>query len=174
MWYHNGVKGAAPYTSLWRTISCLHFAFCILNYTAAAAQTPAPSVVAVEVSQEDEPVKDPLVLSLLQTRPGMPLSIADVRESITHLISLTRYEDVQVYEDPVPGGVRLRYVLVPVHTVDRLERFDLFAAVRRLQLLEPSRLDEHVAFERPDRVVVGLEARLQPRAEPENTPCKRL
>jgi outer membrane protein insertion porin family len=121
MWYHNGVKGAAPYTSLWRTISCLHFAFCILNYTAAAAQTPAPSVVAVEVSQEDEPVKDPLVLSLLQTRPGMPLSIADVRESITHLISLTRYEDVQVYEDPVPGGVRLRYVLVPVHTVDRLE-----------------------------------------------------
>ena len=121
MWYHNGVKGAAPYTSLWRTISCLHFAFCILNYTAAAAQTPAPSVVAVEVSQEDEPVKDPLVLSLLQTRPGMPLSIADVRESITHLISLTRYEDVQVYEDRVPGGVRLRYVLVPVHTVDRLE-----------------------------------------------------
>jgi len=99
----------------------LQFAFCILHSCAAAAQTPAPSVVAVEVQQEGEPVKDPLVLSLLQTRPGMPLSIADVRESITHLISLTRYEDVQVYQDPVPGGVRLRYVLVPVHTVDRLE-----------------------------------------------------
>jgi outer membrane protein assembly factor BamA len=51
----------------------------------------------------------------------MPLAIADVRESITHLISLTRYEDVQVYEDPAPGGVRLRYLLVPVHLVDRLE-----------------------------------------------------
>ena len=51
----------------------------------------------------------------------MPLSIADVRESITHLISLTRYEDVQVYEDPAAGGVRLRYVLVPVHAVDRIE-----------------------------------------------------
>jgi len=99
----------------------LQFAFCILHSCAAAAQTPAPSVVAVEVQQEGDPVKDPLVLSLLQTRPGMPLSIADVRESITHLISLTRYEDVQVYQDPVPGGVRLRYVLVPVHTVDRLE-----------------------------------------------------
>src|SRR4030095_7607017 len=60
-------------------------------------------------------------LSLLQTRPGMPLAIADVRESITHLISLTRYEDVQVYEDPAPGGVRLRYLLFPVHMVDRLE-----------------------------------------------------
>src|SRR4029453_14997407 len=46
---------------------------------------------------------------------------ACARESITHLISLTRYEDVQVYEDPAPGGIRLRYLLVPVHLVDRLE-----------------------------------------------------
>jgi outer membrane protein assembly complex protein YaeT len=96
----------------------LHFAFCILN--SAFAQTP-PTVVAIDVQQEGEIVKDPLVLSLLQTRPGMPLAIADVRETITHLISLTRYEDVQVYEDPAPGGVRLRYLLVPVHLVDRLE-----------------------------------------------------
>ena len=108
MCYDSWVKGVAPYTSLLRTIYCLHVAFCILSSGAASAQTPAPPIVAVEVQQEGEPVKDPLVLSLLQTRPGMPLSIADVRESITHLISLTRYEDVQVYQDPVPGGVRLR------------------------------------------------------------------
>jgi outer membrane protein insertion porin family len=99
----------------------LHFAFGIVHSGAASAQTPAPSIVAVDVQQEGETVKDPLVLSLLQTRPGMPLAIADVRETITHLISLTRYEDVQVYEEPAPGGVRLRYLLVPVHMVDRLE-----------------------------------------------------
>jgi outer membrane protein assembly factor BamA len=104
-----------------RTILCLHVAFGIVNSGRAAAQTAAPPIVAVDVQQEGETVKDPLVLSLLQTRPGMPLAIADVRESITHLISLTRYEDVQVYEDPAPGGVRLRYLLVPVHLVDRLE-----------------------------------------------------
>jgi outer membrane protein assembly factor BamA len=98
----------------------LHFAFCILNSVTASAQT-SPTVVAIDVQQEGEPINDPLVLSLLQTRPGMPLEIAEVRESITHLISLTRYEDVQVYEDPAPGGVRLRYLLVPVHLVDRLE-----------------------------------------------------
>jgi len=120
MWYDSGVKGAAPYTWLLRITLCLHFAFCILNSGTVFAQTP-PTVVAVEVQQEGEAVKDPLVLSLLQTRPGMPLAIADVRESITHLISLTRYEDVQVYEDAAPGGVRLRYLLVPVHLVDRLE-----------------------------------------------------
>jgi outer membrane protein insertion porin family len=116
-WFVNGV---ARHPALGRTILCLHFAFCILISGAAFAQTP-PTVVAIDVQQEGEAVKDPLVLSLLQTRPGMPLAIADVRESITHLISLTRYEDVQVYEDLAPGGVRLRYLLVPVHLVDRLE-----------------------------------------------------
>ena len=109
--------GVARHPARLRTVLCLHFALCILN--SAFAQTP-PTVVAIDVQQEGETVKDPLVLSLLQTRPGMPLAIADVRETITHLISLTRYEDVQVYQDPAPGGVRLRYLLVPVHIVDRL------------------------------------------------------
>jgi len=103
-----------------RTILCLHFALCISG-TAVAQTGAAPTIVGIDVQQEGEAVNDPLVISLLQTRPGMPLAIADVRESITHLISLTRYEDVQVYEDPAPGGVRLRYLLVPVHLVDRLE-----------------------------------------------------
>ena len=121
MWYDNGVKFAGPYTPLWRTALCLHFAFCILHCGAAAAQTPPPVVTAVDVQQEDAAVTDPLILGLVQTRTGMPLAMADVRETITHLISLTRYEDVQVYGDPAAGGVRLRYVLFPVHAVDRIE-----------------------------------------------------
>jgi len=121
MWYHNGVRSATPHTSSLRAALCLRFAFCILHCGTAAAQTPAPAVIAVDVQQEGEPVSDPLVLSLVQTRPGSPLSMADVRETITHLISLTRYEDVQVFEEPAAGGVRLRYVLMPVHEVDRIE-----------------------------------------------------
>src|SRR4051794_1378670 len=99
----------------------LHFAFCILYCSVSTAQTPPPNVTAVEVQQEGEAVTDPLVLSLVQTRAGLPLSMADVRETITHLISLTRYEDVQVFEEPAAGGVRLRYALMPVHEVDRIE-----------------------------------------------------
>ena len=95
-------------------LSTLSFALCT---STALAQT----VTAIDIEQEGEPVSDPLILGLVQTRAGAPLSIADVRESITHLISLTQYEDVQVYEDPAAGGVRLRYVLFPVHAVDRLE-----------------------------------------------------
>ncbi len=51
----------------------------------------------------------------------MPLSIRDVRESITHLSALNRYEDVQVYQEPAANGVRLRYALLPVHAVDHIE-----------------------------------------------------
>lgn len=96
-------------------LSTFPFALC----TSAAAQTP--TVVAVQVEQEGEAITDQGITGLVQTPAGAPLSMADVRESITHLISLTRYEDVQVFEDPVPGGVRLRYVLIPVHAVDRIE-----------------------------------------------------
>lgn len=99
----------------------LHFAFCILHARAAAAQAPAPTVVEVDIQQEGDTVTDPLILSLVQTRIGTPLSMAEVRETITHLISLTRYEDVQVFEEPSAGGVRLRYLLAPVHEVDRIE-----------------------------------------------------
>src|SRR5207237_10899060 len=89
--------------------------------TWAAAQALSQTVGGIDVQHEGETITDPLVLSLVQTHVGMPLSIADVRETITHLVSLTRYEDVQVYEDQVSGGVRLRYILVPVHAVDRVE-----------------------------------------------------
>ena len=159
MWYDSEVKGAALHTSLFRIALCLHFAFCILNCGAAGAQTtPPPTVAAVDVQQEGEAVNDPLILSLLQTRPGMPLSIADVRESITHLISLTRYEDVQVYEDAAPGGVRLRYVLVPTHPIDRLEFRGMLglseAALRRAVV---QRFGNAPAASRADEVARALQ-----------------
>ena len=114
------IQNANP--AWWRITLCLHFSFCIVNYSAAAfAQTPPPTITEVRVEQEGQIVSDALVLSLIETQVGEPLSIADVRESITHLTSLTRYEDVQVYQEPAGNGVRLRYVLFPIHAVDRME-----------------------------------------------------
>jgi len=52
---------------------------------------------------------------------GNPLSMRDVRETIAHLTSLNRFEDVQVFQEPAAGGVRVRYVLFPLHQVDRME-----------------------------------------------------
>src|SRR5438094_51308 len=59
----------------------------------------------------------------------------------------------------------LRRLEHPRHPVDRLERPHLVAAVCGLQFLEPARLDQYVAFERADGVVVGFERRFEPAAE---------
>ena len=86
----------------------------------AAGQTPAV-VTEIVVEQEGARVTDPLVLGLVETRVGTALTAAEVRESITHLMSLGRFEDVQVSQEPTAGGIRARYVLVPLHQVDRVE-----------------------------------------------------
>jgi len=156
----------------------LHFAFCILHFlpSFAAAQTESvPTVVAIEVQQEGEAVNDPLVLGLLQTRTGMPLSVADVRESITHLISLMRYEDVQVSEEPVPGGVRLRYQLLPVHLVDRLEfrgTLGIQEAILRRAVVQ--RFGNAPAASRADEVARTLRAVYRERGYVEATITPRI
>jgi len=113
----------ANYDTAWvKGVACLYFAFCILHCDGAAlAQTPAPTITEVRVEQEGRVVSDALVLGLLETTVGEPLSMADVRESITHLTSLGRYEDIQVFQEAVSGGTKLRFQLFPLHPVDRLE-----------------------------------------------------
>ena len=87
----------------------------------AAAQTPAPLITEVRIEQEGRPVEDRLLTRLVETTPGEPLSMQEVRETLAHLTSLNRFEDVQVFQEPAAGGIRLRYVLFPLHLVDRLE-----------------------------------------------------
>jgi outer membrane protein insertion porin family len=91
--------------------------------TAAAAQTPiaGQAVVAQSVVLEGRPVTDRGVLDLIETRLGQPLVMADVRESIAHLIGLGRFDDVVVSSDPVPGGIALRYELLPARAIRRIE-----------------------------------------------------
>ena len=100
---------------------CLHCAFCVLHFpSAVSAQTP-PLITEVRVEQEGRTIDDRLVTGLIETAVGEPLSMREVRETLTHLASLNRYEDVQVMQETSSGGVRVRYVLVPLHPVDRIE-----------------------------------------------------
>ena len=89
--------------------------------TAGAAFAQAPPVVDVRLEQEGRSIDDPIVTRLIETVVGVPVSMRDVRESIAQLMSLGRFEDVRVYQEEVPGGVRLLYDLVPQHPVDRLQ-----------------------------------------------------
>ena len=100
----------------------LHFAFCILHCgaPAAAQDLVGRPLVEIVVEQEGQPVTDATILDLIQTRVGPPLSMADVRPTVDHLLSLRRYDDVRPIAEPAPGGVRLRYVLVPSHPIDTI------------------------------------------------------
>ena len=89
--------------------------------TASGQNLSSPTITAVDVQQEGVTVTDPLILSLIETMVGAPLSIADVRETITHLTAFNRYQDVQVFQEPAGDGVRVRYLLFPIHAVDRVE-----------------------------------------------------
>ncbi len=94
--------------------------------SSAAAQVPGARysgrpVTDVHVVIERRPADDPALLDLIETHRGQPLSLAQVRESITHLHSLGRFQDIQVDALETPGGVELRYNLIPVHNVERVE-----------------------------------------------------
>jgi outer membrane protein insertion porin family len=80
-----------------------------------------PLITEVQVEQEGRFVDEPAIGSLIETTAGEPLSMRDVRETLSHLTSLNRFEDVQVLQETAGAGVRLRYVLFPLHPVDRIE-----------------------------------------------------
>lgn len=108
----------------WRRICVLHFAFFILHNTAPAASAQdlvGQTIVEVVVEQEGQRITDPLIQGLLETRVGEPLSMRDVRETFEHLYNLRRFDDVRPIAEAAPGGVRVRYVLVPSHPIDRIE-----------------------------------------------------
>ena len=104
---------------MWST-ACWVLAAALFVPTGAAGQTP--TIVEVRMEREGRPVVDPALLGLIETAVGKSLSPRDVRETIAHLNSLDAFEDIRVEQETLPGGgIRLRYVLVPAHLIDRIE-----------------------------------------------------
>jgi outer membrane protein assembly complex protein YaeT len=87
--------------------------------TVLLAQAP-PLITEVRVEQEGRTVDDRVITALIETTPGEPLSMGKVRDTLSHLTSLNRFEDVQVFQETAGAGIRLRYVLFPLHPVDRM------------------------------------------------------
>ncbi len=98
-------------------------------------------VALVRVEVEGRQSGDPRLLGLIETVSGSPLSMRDVRESVTHLFSLGRFEDVRVVADPMEGGVRLIYELVPLHPIRKIQ----FAGSLALPGIDEARLQRAVA-----------------------------
>src|SRR5687768_12700672 len=86
----------------------------------AAAKYVGRQVVAVDVFVGGMPSRDAMVADLIETRPGEPLSMATVRETIAHIYSLGRYQEVSVDATATGEGVRLRFDLLPIQTVTEI------------------------------------------------------
>jgi outer membrane protein insertion porin family len=63
---------------------------------------------------------EPALLQLVETQVGRPLSMLQVRETVSHLYSLGRFDDVRVDAALGTGGVALSYELTPIHIVSEI------------------------------------------------------
>jgi outer membrane protein assembly factor BamA len=126
----------------WLLLTCVATVVLTGSPTIAAAQAtaaPAPGVQSagpvadaatyvgrpieqLQVFVDGQPTTDAAITDLLETHVGMPLAMTDVRESITHLYSLGRFQDVRVdAATSSSGGVSLRFDLVPLRSVQDVE-----------------------------------------------------
>lgn len=71
----------------------------------------------VRIAVEGRETNDPVLVSVVETVAGQPLSMVQVRESIAHLFSLARFEDARVDATLENGRVAVRYELTPIHPV---------------------------------------------------------
>ncbi|MBI2189823.1 MAG: BamA/TamA family outer membrane protein [Acidobacteria bacterium] len=163
------------------SLRLLLLVFGVLTCAGAASAQDAPLIADVRVEQEGRLVDDRLIARLIETRAGEPLSMQDVRETLAHLTSLNRFEDVQVLQEPTANGVRLRYVLVPLHPVDRIEfRGALGLPEREIRRVITERFGAAPPASRIDEVAQALRslyaergyaaARLTPRVEETHQP----
>lgn len=86
----------------------------------AAAAYAGRTIVRIDVAIEGQVTEDAMLRDLIETRVGTPLSMAAVRETIAHLYSLGRFQEISVDATALDAGVALRYDVVPVHSVQRI------------------------------------------------------
>jgi outer membrane protein assembly factor BamA len=148
----------------------LHFAFCILHFTSASAAAQdlvGQPIVDVVVQEEGQRVTDPVILELIQTRAGRPLSMTDVRETFDHLFNLQRFDDIQPNAEPVPGGVRVRFELMPAHPVERIEfRGNVAVSESELRRIVTDRFGRAPSPARAEEAAAALQDAYRPRGYP--------
>ncbi len=90
----------------------------------AAAQVEAylgKRIAEVRLEMDGQPATGPELRDVLETRAGEPLAAAQVRESIVHLMALSRFDDVEVNAELAPAGVVVTYALRPLRAVRAIE-----------------------------------------------------
>ena len=109
------------------------FVFLANTSEAAVADYIGKPIGEVRLQSNGLAVGDPALIEIIETRPGTPLAMIDVRESMAHLFGLGLYQDVQVDASLRGGEVVLTYNLVPAYRVRRI-RFEGGTGIPESQL----------------------------------------
>src|SRR5687768_6091176 len=115
------LRSQEPDNAWLRLVLCLNFAICLLSPTSPAHAQFGRPITEVAIEEEGRPISEPAIAALIETQVGTPLDSGQVRETIAHLMSLNRFDDVQVLAEDAGSGIRVRYVLTPLHPVDTIE-----------------------------------------------------
>ena len=101
--------------------ACILALVCAAPASASVADYLGKPIASVRLVLDGRETTDPALVQIVETRAGSPLSMLEVRESVTHLFSLGRFDDVRVDASPEGAGVALRYELSPIHIVSKIE-----------------------------------------------------
>ena len=96
-------------------------------------------VTEVRIVAAGDPVTDAAAVALVETRIGDTLTMARVRQTIDHFVTLGRYADIEVFAEPDGDGVRLRYDVVPIARIVHVHlegALGLDASVLRTELAD--------------------------------------
>lgn len=115
----------------------------------------------VRVDVDGQPVINPQTLALIETRPGTPLSMIDLRESLVHLFRLDVYDRIEAHATRAGDGVALVYRLTAALNPRRtIFRGSLGLSARTLRRALEERYGRVPATARVDEAAGHLEGRL--------------
>jgi len=78
-------------------------------------------IASVRFTVEGRAADDRRLMAVVETRVGQALSMRSVRESVAHLASLDRYENIVVHAEADADRVALAYELTPLHPIESVD-----------------------------------------------------
>ena len=145
-------RGCMP--RVWRDVAPAAIVVLLLGRTIAATPVEdyvGKTVAIVVIETDGRVVSDTALADLVEVRPGEPLGMGEVRESIVHFVSLGRFSDVRVEAAAQSDGIIVRFTLVSLRAIERVAfRGELGISEGRLREILTDRYGTRTPPTRPE------------------------
>lgn len=94
----------------------IHLAI-VIGAMLATSAVGAETIAEVEIRGDLRKVSESLIRSTIRLEPGIELSQENVQQAVRDLQGLRVFSDIQIYGEPVPGGVKMIVVVEELPTL---------------------------------------------------------